>query len=118
LDDKHCVEPGAPVAAAERGKQVFVSTSQSFQVCDHNFTQFSLIPIVLLRVDTPDSVNSSWYDGQVLVGIKEAVFEPFSALRTASKLHAVFMTEASMKPILFLYTDFWKLELWEPIVRH
>ena len=38
LDDKHRVkvgEPSAPVVAAEGGKQVLVSTSQSFQVCDH-----------------------------------------------------------------------------------
>ena len=47
MDDKHRVkigEPGVPVAAAGRGRQVLVSSSQSFQVCDHDFTRFSAIP--------------------------------------------------------------------------
>ena len=108
LDDKHRVkvgEPGTPVAAAERGKQVLVSTSQSFQVCDHNFTRFSLIPTVLLRVDIPASMDGSWYDGQVFVGIKEAVFKPSSALRHASEVHDILLTEMGMKSVLFLYTD-------------
>ena len=98
-------EPGTPVAAAERGKQVLVSTSQSFQVCDHNFTRFSLIPTVLLRVDIPASMDGSWYDGQVFVGIKEAVFKPSSALRHASEVHDILLTEMGMKSVLFLYTD-------------
>jgi len=32
---------GTPVAAAERGKQVLVSTSQSFQVCDHGSASYN-----------------------------------------------------------------------------
>ena len=108
LDDKHRVkvgEPGAPVAAAERGKQVLVSMSQSFQVCDHDFTRFSLIPTVLLKVDIPVSMDGSWYDGQVFVGIKDAVFEPSSALRHACELHDILLTEIGMKSVLCLYTD-------------
>ena len=108
LDDKHRVkvgEPGVPVAAAEREKQVLVSTSQSFQVCDHDFTRFSLIPTVLLRVDIPASMDGSWYDGQVFVGIKEAVFEPSSAFRHASEVHDILLTEMGTKSVLFLYTD-------------
>ena len=108
MDDKHRVkvgEPGTPVAAAERGKQVLVSLSQSFQVCDHDFTRFSLIPTVLLKVDIPSSMDGSWYDGQVYVGVKEAVFEPSSALRHASELHNILLTEMGMKSVLFLYTD-------------
>ena len=108
MDDKHRVkvgEPGTPVAAAERGKQVLVSLSQSFQVCDHDFTRFSLIPTVVLRVDIPSSMDGSWYDGQVYVGIKEAVFEPSSALRHASELYNILLTEMGMKSVLFLYTD-------------
>ena len=59
--DKHRVkigEPGTPVAAAEREHQVLVSTAQSFEVCDHDFTRFSLIHI-----------DGSWYEGQVHVGL-------------------------------------------------
>lgn len=98
-------EPGAPVVAAERGKQVLVSTSQSFQVCDHDFIRFSLIPTVRLRVDITASIDSSWYDSQVFIAIKEAVFKPSSALRYASELHDILLTEMVMKSVLFLYTD-------------
>ena len=60
---------------------------------------------MLLRVDIPSSMDGSWYDGQVYVGIKEAMFEPSSALRHASELHNIFLTEMGMKSVLFLYTD-------------
>ena len=49
LDDKHrCKigEPGHPVAAIERGKQVVVTTNETFAVSDHDFTKCSLIPSV------------------------------------------------------------------------
>lgn len=64
LDDKHrCKvgEPSFPVAAAERGRKVLVSLTQSFEVGDHDFTKFSIIPSVLLKVDIPDEVSGSWY---------------------------------------------------------
>ena len=67
--------------------------------------RFSLIPTVLLKVDIPVSMDGSWYDCQVFVGIKEAVFEPSSALRHASELHDILLTEIGMKSVLFLYTD-------------
>ena len=108
LDDKHRVkvgEPGVPVAAAEREKQVLVSTSQSFQVCDHDFTRFSLIPTVLLRVDITASMDGSWYDDQVFVGIKEAVFEPSSALRHASEVHDILLTEMGTKSVFCFSTQ-------------
>ena len=105
MDDKHRVrvgEPGIPVAAAERGRQVLVSTSQSFEVCDHDFT---IIPTVALQVDIPLTIDGSWYDGQVHVGLKEAVFEPSNALRHATELHNVLVREIGTRSVLFLYTD-------------
>ena len=84
IDDKHQVkvgEPGYPVAAAERGKIVLVSRDLKFEVSDHDFCKFSLIPSVCLIVDIPDGITGSWYSGQVLVGLKEGSFEPSSPLR-------------------------------------
>ena len=108
MDDKHRVkvgEPGVPVAAAERGQRVLVSSTQSFHVCDHDFTRFSIIPTVLLKIDIPATVDGSWYDGQVYVGLKEAVFEPSSALRHSTELYHTLLTDIADKPVLFLYTD-------------
>ena len=76
MDDKHCLkigEPNYPVAAVERGRRVLVSRNQSFEVADHDFTKFSMVPSVSLVVDIPDDVTSSWYSGQVLVGLPAPV---------------------------------------------
>ncbi len=62
LDDKHRIkigEPNFPVAAAERGRRVLVSRASSFEVDDHDFTIFSVIPSVCLLIDIPSSVESS-----------------------------------------------------------
>ena len=109
LDDKHRVkvgEPGLPVAFVERGKKVLVALNQSFEVCDHYFTRFSLIPSVTLLVDMPDTIDESWYDGEVFVGFKDAVFEPSSSLRHLTELHDnVLLTRMGEKSVLFFYTD-------------
>ena len=90
LDDKHRVkvgEPGLPVASVERGKKVLVSLNQTFEVCDHDYTRFSLIPSVTLLIDLPDKIDGSWYEGDVHVGFKDAVFQPSSCLRHLCELH-------------------------------
>ena len=71
MDDKHRVKVGEPryPVAAERGKRVLVSRDLSFEVSDHDFCKFSLIPSVCLSVDIPDDITGSWYSGQVLAAI-------------------------------------------------
>lgn len=57
IDDKLRIkvgEPGYPVAAVERGRQVIVSNTETFAVGDHDFTRFSIIPSVVLQVDIPE----------------------------------------------------------------
>ena len=47
LDDKHNIkvgEPGFPVAAVDRGKEVIVGSNSSFQVGDHDFTKAKITP--------------------------------------------------------------------------
>ena len=58
LDDKHqikCGEPGYPVAAAEWGRRVIVSKNESFEVGDHDFCKFSIVPSVSLMIKIPES---------------------------------------------------------------
>ncbi|MCG8626335.1 MAG: hypothetical protein MJE68_30595 [Proteobacteria bacterium] len=84
LDDKHRLkvgEPGFPVAAAERGRRVTVSLKEEFQVGDHDFTRFRIIPSVIFCIDIPESIEGSWDDGQVCVKLKEAVSQPSSPMR-------------------------------------
>ena len=108
IDDKHRVkvgEPGFPVAAAERGREVIVSLNETFAVGDHDFTCFSIIPSVVLHLNIPDSFEGSWYTGKVLVGLKDAVFHASSPLRHAAELHSLMLTRMGTKSILCVYSD-------------
>ncbi len=62
MDDKHSMkvgEPGYPVAAVERGRQVLVAMGTRFEVGDHDFTKFSMIPSVILKLNIPENIEYS-----------------------------------------------------------
>ena len=62
LDDQHRIkidELGFPVAAAERGRRVMVKVRSSFDVADHDFTKFSMIPNVVLKNNIPPDITES-----------------------------------------------------------
>ena len=108
MDDKHTCkvgEPGYPVAAVERGKAVIVGKDQSMQVGDHDFCKFSITPSVTLVLDLPESIDGSFYRGQVYVGVKENSFEPSSPLRHNTELSSILNKRRLKKEILCLYTD-------------
>lgn len=108
IDDKHRVkvgEPGFPVAAAERGRQVIVSLSETLVAGDHDFTKFSLIPSVVLNVTIPEKLEESWYNGQVYISLKDAVFEASSPIRHAAEMHSILVKERGNKSILLIYSD-------------
>ena len=50
---------------------------------DHDFHRFKVTPSVFDIVDIPSDPDGSFYQGKVYVAIKDAVFEPSSALRYA-----------------------------------
>lgn len=80
-DDKHFVkvgEPGFPVAAIERGKQVVVSADVPFSVGDHDFTKAKIIPSETLLCNVPEKITESFYSGKVQVTLKGGIFEPSS----------------------------------------
>ena len=102
-------EPGFPIAAVSRGKQVIVGCNQSFQVGDHDFLKLSFIPGGILIHDIPnedkgeqseeDESNSEgednlqikttmgeWYRGQVFYGIKSMASEGSNAWRGVTEL--------------------------------
>ena len=82
------------MVAAERGRQVLVHSSTRFQVADPDFTRFSVIPSVALKVDIPDSISGSWYSGDVHVLYKDSAFEPSSNVQHAAKLAALLNNKA------------------------
>ena len=108
LDDKHrCKigEPGSPVAAIERGKQVIVSKNTTFVVSDHDFTKCSLIPNVSMICNIPISIDNSFYRGKVHIGLKDLVFQPSNSLRHMTELYNILLHTRQNHPFLMLYTD-------------
>ena len=102
-DDKHTVkveEPGLPVAAVDRGKQVLVSKDQVLEVSDHDFTKFSLTPSVTLKVDIPETVEGSFHLGQMFVGLKENAFQPSSSLRHLSEFSSIEIVTNQLNAII------------------
>ena len=60
MDDKHrCKvgEPGYPVVAVERDRQVLVTYNKSIQVLDYDFTKCGIIPSVTMICDIPESIE-------------------------------------------------------------
>jgi hypothetical protein len=108
MDDKHrCKvgEPGFPVAAVERGKQVVVTKNEIFAVADHDFTKCSLIPSVTMICDIPNNIEDSFYKGKVKIGLKDAIFQGSSSLRYMTELYDILINTKLDHPFLMLYTD-------------
>lgn len=98
MDDKHTMkigEPGYPLAAVERGKQVLVARGSIFLVGDHDFSKFSMIPSVTLNINIPDKVDD-WHSGKVHVVLKEHLFNlllPSSTLQNCIKFWNLIIIE-------------------------
>uniref|UniRef100_U9TKM5 Uncharacterized protein n=1 Tax=Rhizophagus irregularis (strain DAOM 181602 / DAOM 197198 / MUCL 43194) TaxID=747089 RepID=U9TKM5_RHIID len=108
MDDKHrCKvgEPGYPVAAVERGKQVIVSCSKSFIVSDHDFTKCEIIPSVIMFCDIPTSIEESFYQGKVYARLKDSIFQPSNPMRHNTELYNLLKNDDIQNPFLFIYTD-------------
>ena len=84
-----------------------VHLNETFAFGDRDFTKFSLIPSVALSIDIPTDVAESWYTGDVIIGLKEGVFEPSSPHRNMAELLDIIHSQnlLSDKSVLFLYSD-------------
>ena len=58
-----------------------------------------------LLINIPESIEGSWYEGEVYVGYKDAVLQPSSALRQATELHDILLRKVGNKTILLLFSD-------------
>ena len=108
MDNKHrCKvgEPGYPVAAIEKGKQVIVSKNKVFKVADHDFTKCDIIPSVTMLYDIPISINKSFYHEKVYIGLKDPIFQPSDSLRHMTELYKILNNTNENKLYLFLYTN-------------
>ena len=81
-----------------------MSGTETFEVSDHDFCKFSVVPSVSFEIDIPENLEDSWYRGMVHIGYKDAVYESSNPLRHATELYSV-LHGSSFKPIMFMYTD-------------
>ena len=105
-DDKHTVsvgDPQHPTACLDRGRRVLGLSGLPVTSMDHDFTSAKVVPSVSLVCDIPESIQSSFYRGKVIVH----PFYPSSALRHAWELIDVLQLKYGVEvpPILGLYTD-------------
>ena len=98
-------EPDLPVTSAERGRQVVVPVGSRLLAADHDFTKFSIIPSVILQTEIPEEFSGSWYNGQVMVMLKEGAFEPSSPARHSAEMATIIEQKVPNHPVLFIYSD-------------
>ena len=90
------------MAAAEQGRKILVRAGTTFEVSDHDFTRFSIVPSVTIFIYIPERIEEPWYRGQVYVGYKDIAFEPLSDLRHAKELSNLLISlEIDDKSVLF-----------------
>ena len=109
MDDKAKIpvgETGTPEAATSHQRRVFSKCNIDLEASDHNYHSVNLTPSVILNCQIPDSPNSSFYTGQVFVGIKDSVFEGSDPVRHMIELLDVLRSEHNEFPsYLSIFTD-------------
>ena len=89
-------EPGYPIAAVSRGKQVIVGVNETFKVDDHDYSKISLIPDAILIHSIPENFDMTvetnkprvgdWYTGQVYYSIRICPWKVSTAIRGVAEL--------------------------------
>ena len=111
-NNKHKIlvgEPSFPVAVLPHGRWVLVEKNEMFQAADHDFSNLSLIPIIILINHISESVKDSWYQGEPNVLLKITAIIPSSVFRNAQEvadaLIAKYGSINQIPPALIMYTD-------------
>ena len=109
MDDKAKIpvgETGTPEAATSHQRRVLSKCNIDLEASDHNYHSVNLTPSVILNCQIPDSPNSSFYIGQIFVGIKDSVFEGSDPVRHTIELLDVLRSEHNEFPsYLSIFTD-------------
>ena len=112
-------ELGAPEAATSHQRRALSRNNIDLEASDHNYHSVNLTSSVILNCQIPDSPNSSFYTGQIFVGIKDSVSEDSDPVRHTIKLLDVLRSKHNEFPsylsifkyvgadhsITFLYTQ-------------
>ena len=111
-DDKAKVlvgEPNLPISSGVRGKRSICPAGITISALDHDVNQKgAIVPSVMLDIEVND-MKQSFYKGQVILTLKDSVFEASSPNRFVTETIKYWETIPEDKKrkckILFLYTD-------------
>lgn len=112
-DDKAkvCIgEPDMPVSTGVRGKKSLAPVNINLSALDHDQNQKGkLVPSVMLDITIPEEITQSFYQGQVSITLKDAVFQSSTPNRFAAELvkywDSLSDEKKSQTDIIFLVTD-------------
>ena len=89
-DDKAKIDygkPGYALSTGVRGTKSIVPTASTVGALDHDINQKgSLTPTVTLACKIPESIEKSFYCGQVFVTSKDLVFQPSTSFRSTLRI--------------------------------
>ena len=107
-------EPGYPIAAVSRGKQVIVGVNETFKVGDHDYSKISLIPDAILIHSIPENCDTTvetnnprvgdWYTDQVYYSVKDMPMEGSTAIRGVAELDEALFLRGTIS-IVAIYAD-------------
>lgn len=92
------------MATGVRGRRTLHPSTSTPAAADHDqLSKGSITPSVALHIDIPESIDESFYQGQVSVWVNDAVFQPSTPFRHAASLRL--LLHENEKPILLMFTD-------------
>ena len=111
IDDKAKTpvgQPGTPKVATSHIQKAWTAKDVTLESSDHNYHAVNQTPSVHLVFEIPENVTSSFYTGQIYVGIKDAVFKASDPFRYVVKLLSVYTQRKESTACLhtwFLFRD-------------
>lgn len=107
MDDKTSIGIGpvdTPIESTRRQRRVLTvsNNEEGIIACDHDQTPQHLTPSVTLRID-PTQSNINWFQGQVYISFKCAIFSPSNAMQHAAE--AGEKIKEPSNPFMYCITD-------------
>ena len=76
-DEKRSIpvgNPGSCIQAVEKTRKVMTQVNGQWVALDHGWSMNNIVPSVVLKIQIPDAVSKSWYQGEVRVILKDKTF--------------------------------------------
>lgn len=92
-----------PCCCCGNGPTRFSLQKPSLVVGDDDLTKFKITPYVAFKIQIPDSIDKSFYDGHVFVILKNTFFQPRSPMRHFVEISKIILDQGN--PMLVMFRD-------------